>query len=84
MGSNFIWHTLTVEPFGDFRFRGQEEPLLFAEVIAQQAFVVENNGTAAVRVDYCAVVVAAPSDLVAGAVRVGLQRPAEADRENYS
>src|ERR1039458_4542308 len=41
------------------------EPLLLAEVIAQQAFVVENNGTAAVRVDYCAVVVAAPGDLVA-------------------
>ena len=80
MGSNFIWHTLTVEASDDLRFRGQEEPLLFTEVIAQQAFVVENHGTAAVRVDYCAVVVAAPSDLVAGAVRVGLQRPAEADR----
>ena len=47
------------------RLQSLGEPLLLAEVIAQQAFVVENNGTAAVRVDYRAVVIAAPSDLVA-------------------
>jgi hypothetical protein len=47
------------------RLQGLGEPLLLAEVIAQQSFVVENNGAAAVWVDYRAVVIAAPSDLVA-------------------
>jgi hypothetical protein len=47
------------------RLQSLGEPLLLAEVIAQQAFVVENNGTSAVRVDYCAVVISASSDLIA-------------------
>ena len=47
------------------RFQRLREALLLAEVVAQQAFVVEDNRTAAVRVDHRAVVVAASSDLVA-------------------
>jgi len=40
------------------------EAFLFAEVIAQQPFVVENDWTAAVRVDHCPVVIATPRNFV--------------------
>jgi hypothetical protein len=47
------------------RLQSLGEPLLLAKVIAQQAFVVENNGTSTVWVDYGAVVISASSDLIA-------------------
>jgi hypothetical protein len=61
-----------------YRFQGLGVPFLLAEVIAQQAFVIENNGTAAIRVDYRAVVVTAPRDLVAVPPEASKLRPISA------